>query len=129
MKKAGGGTIINIGGMSAHIGAKDRAHVMTAKTAWSALRRALAHDLADDHITANCVVPGAIDTTRPGLAQAGASSHPRHHHRRARQAGRRRRHGAFSVRARRALRHRADHPRQRRRLSGVVSPQSLRRKC
>jgi 3-oxoacyl-[acyl-carrier protein] reductase len=28
-----GGTIINIGGMSAHIGSKDRAHVMTARPA------------------------------------------------------------------------------------------------
>src|SRR5450755_1344380 len=33
MKKAGGGTIINIGGLSAHIGSKGRAHVMTAKAA------------------------------------------------------------------------------------------------
>ena len=30
-----GGSIINIGGMSAHIGSKDRAHVMTAKSAVS----------------------------------------------------------------------------------------------
>ena len=32
---------------------------------WSASRAALAHDLAADKITANCVVPGAIDTARP----------------------------------------------------------------
>ncbi len=60
-----GGTIINIGGMSAHIGSKDRAHVMTAKAALVGFSRALAHDLAGDRITANCVVPGAIDTARP----------------------------------------------------------------
>src|SRR5476649_2252382 len=65
MKKAGGGTIINIGGMSAHIGAKGRAHVMTAKAALVGFSRALAHDLSPDRITANCVVPGAIDTSRP----------------------------------------------------------------
>ena len=60
-----GGAVINIGGMSAHIGAKNRAHVMTAKAGLVGFSRALAHDLAHDHITANCVVPGAIDTTRP----------------------------------------------------------------
>ncbi len=46
MKKAGGGTIINIGGMSAHIGSKGRAHVMTAKAGLVGFTRALAHDLA-----------------------------------------------------------------------------------
>jgi 3-oxoacyl-[acyl-carrier protein] reductase len=74
MKKAGGGTIINIGGLSAHIGSKHRAHVMTAKAALVGFSRALAHDLAADRITANCVVPGAIDTTRPG-----SSPNPAHH--------------------------------------------------
>jgi len=63
--KTNGGTIINLGGMSAHIGSKGRAHVMTAKTALVGFSRALAHDLAADKITANCVVPGAINTTRP----------------------------------------------------------------
>ena len=73
MKKAGGGTIINIGGMSAHIGSKHRAHVMTAKAGLVGFTRGLAHDLAEAHITANCVVPGAIDTARLG------SSKPAHH--------------------------------------------------
>ncbi len=72
--KKNGGTIINIGGMSAHIGSKGRAHVMTAKAALVGFSRALAHDLAADRITANCVVPGAIDTTRPGSSPA-----PAHH--------------------------------------------------
>jgi 3-oxoacyl-[acyl-carrier protein] reductase len=64
--KKNGGTIINIGGMSAHIGSKNRAHVMTAKAGLVGFTRGLAHDLAAFHITANCVVPGAIDTARPG---------------------------------------------------------------
>jgi 3-oxoacyl-[acyl-carrier protein] reductase len=72
--KKNGGTIINIGGMSAHIGSKGRAHVMTAKAALVGFSRALAHDLAADKITANCVVPGAIDTTRPST-----SLNPAHH--------------------------------------------------
>ncbi len=74
MKKAGGGTIINIGGMSAHIGSKGRAHVMAAKAALVGFTRGLAHDLAAAHITANCVVPGAIDTARPDT-----SPKPAHH--------------------------------------------------
>jgi len=72
--KKSGGSIINIGGMSAHIGSKDRAHVITAKAALVGFSRALAHDLAADRITANCVVPGAIDTTRPASSQ-----NPAHH--------------------------------------------------
>ena len=69
-----GGTIINIGGMSAHIGSKHRAHVMTAKAALVGFSRALAHDLAAHKITANCVVPGAIDTSRPTTSPT-----PAHH--------------------------------------------------
>ncbi len=63
--KKNGGIIINIGGMSAHIGSKGRAHVMTAKAGVVGFTRGLAHDLGAHHITANCVVPGAIHTTRP----------------------------------------------------------------
>jgi 3-oxoacyl-[acyl-carrier protein] reductase len=72
--KKNGGTIINIGGMSAHIGSKGRAHVMSAKAALVGFSRALAHDLAADRITANCVVPGAIDTSRPTTSPS-----PAHH--------------------------------------------------
>jgi len=69
-----GGTIINIGGMSAHIGSKGRAHVMTAKAGLVGFTRGLAHDLGAHNITANCVVPGAIHTTRPRT-----SLNPAHH--------------------------------------------------
>jgi 3-oxoacyl-[acyl-carrier protein] reductase len=65
LRKSGSGTIVNIGGLSAHSGAKNRAHVVTAKAGIIGLTRALAHDLADDGITVNCVVPGLIGTPRP----------------------------------------------------------------
>jgi 3-oxoacyl-[acyl-carrier protein] reductase len=65
LRKSGAGTIVNIGGLSAHTGAKNRAHVVTAKAGIVGFTRALAHDLADDGITVNCVVPGLIDTPRP----------------------------------------------------------------
>lgn len=65
LKKSGQGTIVNIGGLSAHIGARDRAHVVTAKAGIIGFTRALAYDLASDGITVNCVVPGLIGTPRP----------------------------------------------------------------
>src|SRR5947207_15619871 len=74
LKKSGAGAIINIGGLSAHTGAKHRAHVVTAKAGIVGLTRALAHDLSADHVTVNCVAPGLIDTARkPGTPE------PQHH--------------------------------------------------
>jgi len=65
LRASGAGTIINIGGLSAHTGAANRAHVVTAKAGIVGFTRALAHDLAADGITVNCVVPGLIGTPRP----------------------------------------------------------------
>jgi 3-oxoacyl-[acyl-carrier protein] reductase len=73
--KAGGGTIINIGGLTAHKGADGRAHVIAAKAGLAGLTRALALDLARQKITVNCVVPGTIETVR-GLP--GAPERPQH---------------------------------------------------
>ena len=60
--------IVNIGGMTAHKGAAHRAHVIAAKAGVVGLTKAMAHDLAADGITVNCVVPGLIDTERLGAA-------------------------------------------------------------
>ena len=65
LRNSGAGTIVNIGGLSAHTGAGNRAHVITAKAGIVGLTRALANDLAADGITVNCVVPGLIGTPRP----------------------------------------------------------------
>jgi 3-oxoacyl-[acyl-carrier protein] reductase len=65
LRKSGAGTVVNIGGLSAHTGAANRAHVVTAKAGIVGFTRALAHDLASDGITVNCVVPGLIGTPRP----------------------------------------------------------------
>ena len=59
-----GGAIVNVGGMSAHIGSAHRAHVMTAKVGLVGFTRGLAHDLAADGIWVNCVVPAP--STRRG---------------------------------------------------------------
>lgn len=67
--KAGGGTIVNIGGQTGHKGAAERAHVITAKAGIAGMTKALAMDLAPHKITVNCVVPGTIDSQRglPGV--------------------------------------------------------------
>jgi len=67
--KAGGGTIVNIGGQTGHKGAAERAHVITAKAGLAGMTKALAMDLAPHKITVNCVVPGTIDSQRglPGV--------------------------------------------------------------
>ncbi len=65
LQKSGAGTIVNIGGLSAHTGAKSRSHVVTAKAGLIGFTRALAHELGADGITVNCVVPGLIGTPRP----------------------------------------------------------------
>jgi 3-oxoacyl-[acyl-carrier protein] reductase len=69
---AGGGSIINIGGISAHIGAVGRVHAVTAKAGMVGLTRALAKELAPLNITVNIVVPGSINTVR-GAAAGGNS--------------------------------------------------------
>jgi len=69
MAKAGGGTVINIGGLTGHRGASGRAHVIAAKSGLAGMTKALALDLAPKQITVNCVVPGTIDSQRglPGV--------------------------------------------------------------
>ena len=116
-----GGAIVNIGGMSAHIGSKHRAHVMTAKAGLVGFTRGLAHDLAADRIAVELRGPRRHrHAAAADGAEAGAPSHPRHHHRRARHLRGRRRAGAFPVHAGGAFRHRPGHPRQWRRVSGAV---------
>ena len=75
MARAGGGAVVNIAGMTAHRGARGRAHVVAAKAGLAGLTRALALDLAPQGVTVNCVVPGTIDTVR-GLP--GAPERPAH---------------------------------------------------
>jgi 3-oxoacyl-[acyl-carrier protein] reductase len=70
-------SIVNIGGLTAHSGAARRAHVVAAKAGLTGLTRALAHDLAADGVTVNCVAPGLIDTSRGGSSTS--SRLPQHH--------------------------------------------------
>jgi 3-oxoacyl-[acyl-carrier protein] reductase len=69
-------SVVNIGGLTAHTGAAYRVHVVTAKAGLVGLTRALAHDMAPQGITVNCVSPGLIQTERKA---ASASASPKHH--------------------------------------------------
>ena len=74
LRQSKSGAIVNIGGMSGHTGAAGRPHVVAAKLGLVGLTRGLAHDLAPDKITVNCVAPGLIDTVR----KASSSVQPAH---------------------------------------------------
>jgi 3-oxoacyl-[acyl-carrier protein] reductase len=75
LKNSDQAAIINIGGMTAHTGALHRAHVVAAKAGVVGLTKAMAHDLAADGITVNCVVPGLIDTKRMAAAGGAEPTH------------------------------------------------------
>jgi 3-oxoacyl-[acyl-carrier protein] reductase len=66
--RRGQGRIINIGGLSAHRGAGNRAHVVASKAGVVGFTKALAIELAERGITSNCVVPGPIATARDANA-------------------------------------------------------------
>lgn len=86
LRRSNAGAIVNIGGMTAHSGAPERAHVVAAKAGLVGLTRALAHDLGPDGITVNCVVPGLIDTVR---GESAGGSAPVHHNKSKTLLGRR----------------------------------------
>lgn len=70
------GRIINLGGVSTHLGAPGRAHVAAGKAALTGLTRALATEFAPHGITVNCVVPGRIGGERSATSGHGISNAP-----------------------------------------------------
>jgi 3-oxoacyl-[acyl-carrier protein] reductase len=78
LQKSDAGSIVNIGGLTAHTGAPMRAHVVTAKAAIAGFTRALAHELAEFGITVNCVSPGLVDTVRDGVSASPQPAHQVH---------------------------------------------------
>ena len=78
MRKNNWGRVVNLGGLSGHIGAIGRAHVITSKLAVVGFTRALAIEYAETGITINTVVPGLIDTVR-GASAGSSLVHPSHY--------------------------------------------------
>jgi D-xylose 1-dehydrogenase len=64
MKKAGGGSIINLGSVSWHSAIDSLSVYETAKAGIEGMTRAMARDLGESNIRVNCVIPGAIRTPR-----------------------------------------------------------------
>ncbi len=64
MQEAGGGSIINFGSISWHVGQGGMPAYTTAKAAVEGLTRGMARDLGPSGIRVNCVIPGWIMTER-----------------------------------------------------------------
>jgi NAD(P)-dependent dehydrogenase (short-subunit alcohol dehydrogenase family) len=64
MTAAGGGSIINLGSISAHIDLVDLASYITAKSGIEGLTHMLARELGPHGIRVNCVIPGWIMTAK-----------------------------------------------------------------
>lgn len=79
MIAGGGGTIVNLGGLTGHTGAVRRAHVVAGKAAIVGLTKALAIEFADRGVIVNCVAPGKIGGERSataGISPVGADDIP-----------------------------------------------------
>jgi NAD(P)-dependent dehydrogenase (short-subunit alcohol dehydrogenase family) len=64
MREAGGGSIVNLGSISAHIDLMDLPGYITAKSGVEGLTRTLAREYGPWGIRVNCIVPGWIMTER-----------------------------------------------------------------
>jgi D-xylose 1-dehydrogenase len=64
MREAGGGSIVCLGSISAHIDLLDLPGYITAKAGVEGLTRTLARELGPWHIRVNCIIPGWIMTAK-----------------------------------------------------------------
>ena len=64
MRDAGGGSIINLGSISAHIDLMDLPGYITAKAGVEGLTRTMAREYGPWHIRVNCIIPGWIMTEK-----------------------------------------------------------------
>jgi 3-oxoacyl-[acyl-carrier protein] reductase len=65
------GRIINLGGVSTHLGAPGRAHVGAGKMGIVGFTKALASEFAPHGITVNCIAPGRIGGERSATSGRG----------------------------------------------------------
>jgi len=64
MRDAGGGSIVNLGSISAHIDLMDLPGYITAKAGVEGLTRTLARELGPWGVRVNCIIPGWIMTEK-----------------------------------------------------------------
>jgi len=64
MRDAGGGSVINLGSISAHIDLMDLPGYITAKAGVEGLTRTLAREYGPWHIRVNCIIPGWVMTEK-----------------------------------------------------------------
>jgi len=72
MIKTGGGVIINMGGISPHVGSLERLHVAAGKAGMGGMTRSLAMELAEHNITVNMLAPGSIGGQRSATSPQSA---------------------------------------------------------
>lgn len=79
MRRAGGGSVINVGSVLGIVAIRDRAAYCASKGAVSMLTRAMALDHAQDHIRVNCLCPSIVesDMTRNLFAETEAGRQAR----------------------------------------------------
>jgi len=79
MRRAGGGSIINLGSTLGIVAIRDRAAYCASKGGVSMLTRAMALDHAHDHIRVNCLCPWIVesDMTKNLFADTEAGRHAR----------------------------------------------------
>jgi 3-oxoacyl-[acyl-carrier protein] reductase len=73
MIRAGGGSIVTLGGMMSLSGAKKRIHGSVAKHGLIGMTRGLAREFGEHNIRANCIAPGQMNTARAAGRSARAS--------------------------------------------------------
>lgn len=64
MRELGGGSVVNLGSISAHIDLVDLPAYIAAKAGVEGLTRTLARELGPDRIRVNCIIPGWVMTER-----------------------------------------------------------------
>ncbi len=62
LRRAGGGSIINIGSVYGVVGSKQRAAYAASKGGVTMLTRAMAMDHAQENIRVNCICPSLVET-------------------------------------------------------------------
>ena len=76
LAKAGGGSIVNMGGAFGHKASPGRSATSAAKAGLAGMTRALSLELASRNINVNYVAPGPVNTVREIPARIDASSIP-----------------------------------------------------